>query len=202
MGTVRGLGGGGKVMLRPWISWFEAFLLHNGEPEEGRLPQHSDGPGMGDWSQTDIIHLETQHHRDKGTTVSVVEQPDTHITVHAVCPLPLQKIMRFLLSRRIRLTIHIKYKCYMLNISFSARYSIRMIRTITNTSHKLSFVPLGTSLWHCVWHSSISVDSLCTCIIIPWWHVQDLPAHNYMHHQSSLISYTLHLTKNTSAKSG
>lgn len=119
---VRGLGGRGRVMLRPWIPWFEAFLLHNGESEEGRLPQHSDGPGVGDWSQTDIIHLETQHHREKGTTVSVVEQLDTNIAVHTVCPLPLQTIMRFLLSRRIRLTIHIKYKCYMSNISFSARY--------------------------------------------------------------------------------
>lgn len=87
MGTVRGLGGGGsgargRVVIRPWIPWFETFLLHNSEPEEGRLPQHCDGPGMGDWSQADIIHLETQRHREKKQQ-SVVQQPNTNIAVHA-----------------------------------------------------------------------------------------------------------------------
>lgn len=46
-------------MIGPRIPWFEAFLLHDGEPDEGRLTQHADGPGVGDRSQTDIIHLGT-----------------------------------------------------------------------------------------------------------------------------------------------
>lgn len=48
MGTVRGLGASGGMMIRPWIPYFETFLLHNSEPEEGRLLQHCDGSGVRD----------------------------------------------------------------------------------------------------------------------------------------------------------
>lgn len=51
-------------MIRPRVPWFEAFLLHDGEPDEGRLAQHADGPGVGDRSQTDVIHLGTGHIRE------------------------------------------------------------------------------------------------------------------------------------------
>lgn len=47
MGTMKGLGGGGGVMIRPLVPYFEAFLLHDGEPEEGGVLQHGDGPRVG-----------------------------------------------------------------------------------------------------------------------------------------------------------
>ena len=50
VGTVGGSGSGARrrVMIRPRIPHFEAFLLHHSEPEEGRLPQHRDGPAVRD----------------------------------------------------------------------------------------------------------------------------------------------------------
>lgn len=48
-------------MVRPLISYFETFLLHDSYSEEGRLLQHGDGSGVRDRRQTDVIHLETQH---------------------------------------------------------------------------------------------------------------------------------------------
>lgn len=63
MWTGRGLGSsggaGGSVVIGPCVPRFETFLLHNGESEEGRLPEYHYGPGVGNQAQTDIVDLET-----------------------------------------------------------------------------------------------------------------------------------------------
>jgi len=91
MGTGGGLGGSGRGrVIRPLIPQFEAFLLHDSEPDEGRLLQHRDGPGVGNWSQNDVIHLDTWHQREE-TTPSVGKQLNKNTTVYIIHMQPLEK---------------------------------------------------------------------------------------------------------------
>lgn len=57
-----GRGGGGarrSVVIGSSVPRFEALLLHDCESEEGRLPQHQYGPGVGDRRQSHVIDLDT-----------------------------------------------------------------------------------------------------------------------------------------------
>ena len=72
-GVGRGRGGGGqvggvgarrRVLLEPWL---EAFLLHDGDPEQGaRAAQHTDGTVMAHGRQAGIVHLGDRDREEAG----------------------------------------------------------------------------------------------------------------------------------------